>query len=111
MSSELEHFGGEGGGLRFTDNFVRLLGMHALTQNFAAQVLGVSGTTVSSWMNGKSSPSLAKAIVVADPFQVSTDRLMGAEFADLLTSELADRDRYVQVEEKIRRARSSLRSV
>ena len=111
MSNGLEHFEGEGGGLRFTDNFVRLLGMHALTQNFAAGLLGVSGATISSWMNGKSSPSLSKAIVIAELFQISTDRLMGAEFADLLASELADRGRYEQVEERIRRARSSLRSV
>jgi len=46
-----------GGDLRFTDNFVRLLGLHALSQHFTAQLLGVSEATMSSWMNGKSSPS------------------------------------------------------
>jgi transcriptional regulator with XRE-family HTH domain len=111
MSSGLEDLEGTGGGLRFTDNFVRLLGMHALSQNFAASLLGISGATVSSWMNGKSSPSLQKAITIAELFQVSTDRLMGAEFADLLTTELADRERYERVEERIRRSRSSLHSL
>jgi transcriptional regulator with XRE-family HTH domain len=111
MSSGLEDLEGVGEGLRFTDNFVRLLGLHALSANFAAGLLGVSGATMSSWMNGKSSPSLAKAITIAELFQLSTDRLMGAEFADLLTTELADRERYERVEERIRRSRSGLHSL
>jgi transcriptional regulator with XRE-family HTH domain len=111
MSSGLEDLEGSAGALRFTDNFVRLLGMHALSQNFAASLLGVSGATMSSWMNGRSSPSLAKAITIAEFFQLSTDRLMGAEFADLLAKELADRERYLEVEERIRRARSGLTAV
>jgi transcriptional regulator with XRE-family HTH domain len=111
MSSELEDLEGSAGALRFTDNFVRLLGMHALSQNFTASLLGVSGATMSSWMNGKSSPSLAKAIAIAELFQLSTDRLMGAEFAELLEKELADRQRYLEVEERIRRARSGLKAV
>ena len=65
---------------RFTDNFIRLLGLHALSQHFTAQLLGVSAATMSAWMNGKSTPSLAKAIDIAELFQISTDRLMGAEF-------------------------------
>ena len=96
---------------RFTDNFVRLLGVHALTQHFTAQLLGVSEATMSSWMNGKSTPSLAKAIDIADLFQISTDRLMGAEFSDLLASELAEAERFDKVEKRIRRGRSKLKSV
>ena len=111
MSSGLEHVDGDGGVPRFTDNFVRLLGLHALSQNFAAELIGVSSATVSSWMNGKSSPSLAKAVAVADLFQLSANRLTGALFADLLENELANRERFEQVEERIRRGRSSLRSV
>ena len=111
LSSELENVEGEGGGLRFTDNFVRLLGLHALTQNFAGRLLGVSGATMSSWMNGRSTPSLAKAIQIAELFELSTDRLMGAEFSDLLERELADADRYRRVEERIRRGRSQLRAL
>lgn len=96
---------------RFTDNFVRLLGVHALTQHFTAQLLGVSEATMSSWMNGKSTPSLAKAIDIADLFQISTDRLMGAEFSDLLAHELADAERYERVEKRIKRGRTKLKSV
>ncbi len=70
----------------FQDNFVRLLGLHGLSQHFTAQLLGVSEATMSAWMNGKATPSLAKAIDIAELFQISTDRLMGAEFSQLLTS-------------------------
>lgn len=97
--------------LRFTDNFVRLLGLHGLTQHFTAQLLGVSEATMSSWMRGKSTPSLAKAIDIAELFQISTDRLMGAEFADLLEQELADRERFEGVEKRIRRGGTKLKSV
>ena len=111
MSNNLEHVEGEGGVLRFTDNFVRLLGLHALSKNFAAELIGVSGATISSWMNGKSSPSLAKAVAIAELFELSAQRLTGAAFADLLEHELANRERFDRVEERIRRRRSTLRSV
>jgi transcriptional regulator with XRE-family HTH domain len=88
---------------RFTDTFVRLLGLHGLSQQFTAQLLGVSEATMSAWMNGKSQPSLSKAIAIAELFQISTDRLIGAEFADLLQKELADPERFERVEARIRR--------
>ena len=96
---------------RFTDNFVRLLGLHRLSQHFTAQLLEVSEATMSAWMNGKSQPSLGKAIGIADLFQVSTDRLMGAEFTDLLANELADPDRFERVEARIKRGLTPLKSV
>jgi hypothetical protein len=43
---------------------------------------------MSSWMNGKSTPSLAKAIDIGDLFKITPDRLMGAEFIQLLQREL-----------------------
>jgi transcriptional regulator with XRE-family HTH domain len=95
---------------RFTDNFNRLLGLHGLSQGFTATLLGVSEATMSAWMNGKSLPSLSKAIAIADLFQISTDRLMGAEFADLLAHELADPDRFDRVEVRIRRGLTPLKS-
>jgi transcriptional regulator with XRE-family HTH domain len=76
--------------------------LHGLTQHFTAQLLGVSEGTMSAWMNGKSEPSLGKAIDIADLFQISTDRLMGAHFVDLLQTELADPERFDRVEARIR---------
>lgn len=96
---------------RFTVNFIRLLGLHGLSQNFTAQLLGVSEATMSSWMNGRSQPSLPKAIDIADLFQISTDRLMGAEFVDLLQHELADPQRYERVEARINPRLTPLKSV
>jgi transcriptional regulator with XRE-family HTH domain len=96
---------------RFNDNFIRLLGLHGLSQHAAAQLLGVSDATMSSWMRGKSTPSLSKAITIAEFFQISTDKLMGAEFHELLATELSERERYEKVEERIRRAVSPLRAV
>jgi transcriptional regulator with XRE-family HTH domain len=99
------------GSSRFADNFNRLMGMHGLSQHAAAQLLGVSPATMSAWMNGKTQPSLNKAIAIGTLFDVPTDRLMGAEFADLLEKELSSRDRFVRVDERIRRGQSRLRSV
>lgn len=66
---------------------------------------------MSAWMNGKSQPSLPKAIDIADLFQISTDRLIGATFADLLAHELADPERFDRVEERIKRGGTTLKSV
>ncbi len=96
---------------RFTDNFRRLLGLHGLSQHSTAELLGVSEATMSSWRNGNSTPSLAKAIDIADLFQISTDRLMGAEFSDLLAHELADPERFDRVDKRIKRGPSQLKSV
>jgi len=96
---------------RFTDNFIRLLGLHGLSQHFTAQLLDVSEATMSAWMNGKSTPSLAKAIDIAELFQITTDRLMGAEFSDLLANELADSERFERVEKRIKRGMTKLTSV
>jgi transcriptional regulator with XRE-family HTH domain len=95
---------------RFTENFTRLLGLHRLSQHFTAQLLGVSEATMSAWMTGKSQPSLAKAIDIAALFQVSTERLMGAEFVSLLEGELADRERFARVEARIKRGLRPLKS-
>jgi transcriptional regulator with XRE-family HTH domain len=96
---------------RFADNFIRLLGLHGLSQHFAAQLLGVSPATMSAWMKGKAAPSLNKAIAIAELFQLSTDRLMRAEFVDLLEHELADRERFQRVEARIRPGASPLQAV
>jgi DNA-binding XRE family transcriptional regulator len=96
---------------RFTDTFNRLLGMHRLSQHFTAQLLGVSEATMSSWTNGKSTPSLAKAIDIAELFQITTDRLMGASFVDLLGRELSDPDRFARVEARIKKGLSPVQAV
>jgi ribonuclease HI len=51
------------------------------------------------------------AIDIAELFQITTDRLMGAEFEDLLQHELADPERFKRVEARIRRASTPLKAV
>lgn len=93
---------------RFADNFNRLLGLHRLSQHWAAQLLGVSAATMSGWTTGKATPSLASATGLARFFGISTDRLIGAEFADLLADELSDRERFQTVEARIESERAAL---
>jgi transcriptional regulator with XRE-family HTH domain len=95
----------------FQDNFIRLLGLHALSQYFTAELLGVSEATVSAWMNGKSTPSLPKAIDIAELFGIDANRLMRGAFRDLLQNELSDPDRFDRVEMRIKRGRTKLASV
>ena len=96
---------------RFTDNFGRLLGLHALSQHTAAKVLGVSPATINAWMQGKTVPSLQKAIGVAELFGIPTERLMNATFPQLLEKELADPERYERTERRLHAARARLKSV
>ncbi len=88
-------------GPAFTDNLRRLLGVHRLSAAEAGKLIGVTPATMSAWANRKSSPSLARAIAIAEFFQISTDRLMRAEFIELLSTELSDPIRYAEVENKI----------
>jgi DNA-binding XRE family transcriptional regulator len=104
VTASPERSRGDGGAANFTGNLVRLLGLHALSQHLAAQLVGVSNTTMSSWMTGKSTPSLIKAVAVAELFEISAERLIGAPFADLLAHELADPERFRRVEERLRSA-------
>ena len=66
---------------------------------------------MSAWMTGKSQPSLPKAMDIAALFQISTERLMGSSFPELLSDELADPERFDRVETRIRRGNSPLKVV
>ena len=95
----------------FQDNFVRLLGLHGLSQHFTAQLLGVSEATMSAWMNGKSH-SVAREGDRHRRALPDLDRsLMGAEFSELLANELADPERFERVEKRIKRGGTKLTSV
>lgn len=48
-----------------------------VTQEEAANALGVSNKTVSKWENGTSSPDLSMLVALADYYSVSTDALLG----------------------------------
>lgn len=97
------------------DNVRRLFGVHDLTNSEAADLLGFSQQAVSEWVSKTRKeprqPSLATVLKVAEFFQVNGHRLVEADFDDLLSDELADAERYREVEAEIRRRRSTLREV
>jgi transcriptional regulator with XRE-family HTH domain len=97
------------GPARLTDNLARLLGLHGLAQHFTAQLLRVSEATMSTLLNGKSTPSPAtgnRDRRALPDFDRSPD---GAESSDLLAHELAEP--FERVETRIKRGRSKLKSV
>lgn len=86
---------------RFGSNFRRLLGLHGLSQNRAAGMLGVSSATMNAWLQGNATPSTPKLLVIREFFEVSGERLLADDFADLLAGEVGDPDRFRRVEERI----------
>lgn len=96
---------------RFPDNLRRLLGMHDLSDREAAEILGLSQSTLGKWQTRVRRPSFRMALRVGAFFGVPADRLATAEFTDLLQHELADPARYEAVEEKIRDLRTELKAV
>jgi transcriptional regulator with XRE-family HTH domain len=95
----------------FPENLRRLLGLHDLDQAEAAEMLGMSKASFSAWNSGRRQPSFQTALHIGEFFGVPADRLARAEFEDLLAHELADPDRFREVEAEIRRRRSTLREV
>ena len=95
----------------FADNFERLLGLHKLSGKEAADMLGLSQSVLSKWQSGARQPSFSSALTAGDFFGVPADRLARADFSDLLANELADTQRYADVEAEIRRRRTKLREV
>ena len=86
----------------FVENFERLLGLHHLTAKQAARMTGITESTLSKWSSGKRSPSFESAITVGETFGIEPGRLAKARFEDLLAHELADPERYREVEKRIK---------
>ena len=47
-----------------------------MTQEYAAQELGVSRQTISNWENGKTYPDIVSVIRMSELYQVSLDHLL-----------------------------------
>jgi transcriptional regulator with XRE-family HTH domain len=85
----------------FGENLRRLLGLHGLSGREAASLIGVSPQSLSEWVRGRRRPNLQMLLRVASFAEIPTDRLLHAEFGDLLEHELKDRGRFERVEAKI----------
>jgi transcriptional regulator with XRE-family HTH domain len=86
----------------FPDNLERLLGLHRLTAERAAELIGVSPTTLSYWRNGKQSPGARAQHSLLAFFEVDYWSLNWQPFGEMLEADLADRERFERVEAKIR---------
>lgn len=95
----------------FPDNLARLLGLHRVKGGEAAEWLGMQQSSLSHWMAGKRQPTWASLTKVAEFFDVRPDSLVGLPFKDLLEREIANGDRFENVERKIQRARRGLEVV
>jgi transcriptional regulator with XRE-family HTH domain len=91
--------------MTFADNLLRLAGLHELLMRDVAAFADVSESVVSKWQTGDRNPSFTSALKIGALFEIEPGRLAQADFADLLSHELADPDRYRRVEEKIERLR------
>jgi transcriptional regulator with XRE-family HTH domain len=94
---------------RFAENVQRLLGVHRLEQKEAAALMGFSVAAFTKWFAGARNPSFTSALQAGDFFQIPADRLAREPFENLLERELADPQRFREVEAEIRRRRSILR--
>ena len=97
------------------DNLRRLFGVHDLTNAEAAALLGFSAAAVSEWVSKTRKeprqPNLTTLLHVAEFFHISGDRLVLADFSDLLANELADAERFREVEARIHHMRTGLQAV
>ena len=59
------------------DKLYELRKKQGLTQEEAAEKLGVTRQTVSKWETDQSAPELEKLMALAELFSVSTDELLG----------------------------------
>lgn len=89
----------------FSENLRRLLGLHDLRGREAARLIGVSPQSLSEWMRGRRQPNLQMLLRVVSFLEIAGERLLQAEFRDLLEHELHDRARFDRVEAKIRERR------
>jgi transcriptional regulator with XRE-family HTH domain len=64
---------------------------------------GLSPQALSELQSGTRTPSLDTVSKLAAFFEISIDRLLNASFAELVSVEVADPDRFARVEAKIRK--------
>ncbi len=92
------------------DTYKGLIGLHGLNAAESAQLIGSSPQTVSSWYSGSRAPSMPSVMAMAKFFEMPADGLFASPFVDLLPH-LVDRGRFERVEQKIAKARRSMKAV
>jgi transcriptional regulator with XRE-family HTH domain len=92
---------------RFADNLSRMAGMHAVSHDHLAKLLGLSPQTISMWRAGKRSASAEALLAVGGFFEIDPVALSNEDFAELLPL-LAQPERFNRIEAKIKRGRGQL---
>ena len=87
---------------RFADNLSRMAGMHAISHDHLAKLLGLSPQTISMWRAGKRSASAEALLAVGGFFEIDPVALSNDDFAELLPL-LAQPERFNRIEAKIKR--------
>lgn len=95
----------------FTDNLNRLLGLHRLTAKDLARLLDLSPSTFAKWATGERQPSWQSIVAIGDFFGLLADRIARTPFEELLANELADPERFRNVEDDAKRRLSNLKVV
>lgn len=90
---------------RFSDNLLRLGGMHRLTNKQLAALVGVNYTTLAAWNRGAYKPSADNLLSIATLFEVPPTALASEPFAALLPH-ISDPARYERIENRIRKTRT-----
>lgn len=94
----------------WADNVTRLAGMHGLTHQQLAELLGLSPQTISLWRSGKRQPSAAPMMAMSKLFHIDLVALSDQPFRELLPL-VADQDRFDATELAIRQHRRPLKAV
>lgn len=96
--------------LKFADNFMRILGMHGLSQKEGAELFGISQHTISGWKAGRRRPGHDVQRLVAQWFDLPMELLAYGDAVDVVRA-AAEAERFLAAEEAIRRHRVPLKSV
>jgi transcriptional regulator with XRE-family HTH domain len=84
----------------FGKNLDHLLGLHRVTQTRAAELLGVSRTTIANWISGSKEPNLSSLRALHEIFEIEPISFTSLPFVELL-EDMLDVDRFMRVEARI----------
>lgn len=76
--------------MKFSDNLRNLRREKEYSQEYLAEVMGVSRQTVSKWENGSAMPDLKKLTELAEFFGTNMDTLLGIEGAEDIQAQQAE---------------------
>jgi len=68
------------------EKIVDLLKSRKITQKTLANDIGVTESTLSEWKSGRLKLSIEDVVVISKYFDVSTDYLLGSEYANTITN-------------------------